>query len=568
MKVVILTPLSLEYDAVRKHLPVLTDKIFSGKNYGIADFEGSHHTFQIILHQTGSKNNTIALAAEKAIQTFEPQVVIIVGIAGGVKDVNIGDVVIGTKAYGYESGKETEEGFVARPEVYHYSVELISVAQITARKGHWKKRLQNNSSQPKVFFGPIASGDKVIATTSAQINSLLKKHFNDTLALEMEAVGFSQAIDPYRGILSLNIRGISDLLENKTKSDASGTQIIAADNAAAFAFEVLKNLNLSEIKNLNMDIKTIAKEVFGLILPIIESESMKKIGGDFKEATNTSTQELWEKVKPLFIEEFDNLKEVVDDEDGPALARRALRKGMEKNDTLKGELEQLLEKLKLAGGGIVSGSKNVIQGSQISVGGDFHLGDDIQQKVSQNNSGRLEKQQLMNVKVGKIEGEARFNEGDITVHENVDASKKQNIKKEEGGIKINFTTILKGLFKSKIIDADAKNELAREIVLAHEIYLLDSQKGEQQLKKIVERIISDYEEKIRNKEGFEYRLLLLNNLEALKPLCFSLNPIRTNIDKRLSEIINILDLYSSDDHSLVIDFNLVKEAISLILNPK
>lgn len=375
MKVVILTPISVEYDAVRKHLPKLTEEIVSGNRYETALFKGKHHTLQIILHQTGSKNNAIGLATEKAVQAFEPQIVLLVGIAGGVKDVSIGDIVVGTKAYGYEAGKETADGFSTRPEVFNHSKELLSIAQSIARNQTWHMRLGHTNSLPKVILGPIASGDKVIATTTAQIYPLLKKHFNDTVALEMEAIGFGQAMEYYRHILNLNIRGISDLLENKSKTDATGSQELAAANAAAFTFELLNELNGSQIKIFNMDIKTIAKEVFELVLPALKMEATQKIGSDLKEASNTTVSELWKKVKPLFIEEFDDLKEVTEDEDAPAVVRKTLRKAMEKDDGLKGELEQLIKKIKPEGGVVISGSKNVVQGSTIKVKGDFRVGD-------------------------------------------------------------------------------------------------------------------------------------------------------------------------------------------------
>ena len=57
------------------------------------------------------KNVDMALATEKAIQAFKPQIALLIGIAGGVKDVGIGDLLIAKKAYGYESGKEDVDGY-------------------------------------------------------------------------------------------------------------------------------------------------------------------------------------------------------------------------------------------------------------------------------------------------------------------------------------------------------------------------------------------------------------------------------------------------------------------------
>src|SRR2546425_7320122 len=59
----------------------------------------------------------------------------------------------------------------------------------------------------------------------------------------MEAGGVLKAIHANGNIPALVIRGISDLLDNKTAADASGSQERAARHASAFAFEVLASLD-------------------------------------------------------------------------------------------------------------------------------------------------------------------------------------------------------------------------------------------------------------------------------------------------------------------------------------
>ena len=55
------------------------------KIYEVGSFQGETHTYRIAIRLTGPKNANIALAADHAIQTFQPAIIILAGIAGGVK---------------------------------------------------------------------------------------------------------------------------------------------------------------------------------------------------------------------------------------------------------------------------------------------------------------------------------------------------------------------------------------------------------------------------------------------------------------------------------------------------
>ena len=165
MNVAILTPIPPEYKAILAHLGLQTERAVDGSRYVSGHYEGKHGTFYIVTQQTGSGNSTVALATEKVIRNFQPVVVILAGIAGGVKDVAIGDVVVGTKFYGYESGKETETGFVVRPEAGSYSKDLLATAQSVAGNDRWQEKVKGGVPGAKEIFGPIASGDKITAAT-------------------------------------------------------------------------------------------------------------------------------------------------------------------------------------------------------------------------------------------------------------------------------------------------------------------------------------------------------------------------------------------------------------------
>jgi nucleoside phosphorylase len=246
---IILTALESEYMAVRAHLNNLREEIYKGTIYERGNFSASQWQWDVGVVQIGSGNTSAGIEAERAITYFNPQVTFFVGVAGGIKDVKIGDVVAATKVYGYESGKVQNATFYVRPDVGESSHRLVQRARAEARKGNWRRRIiggfPTSEVAPDVLIGAIAAGEKVIADNRSDTFSFLKTHYNDTLVVEMEGRGFLNAAHSNETVQALVIRGVSDLLQNKEIAEASGSQQLASRHASAFAFEILAQLDTS-----------------------------------------------------------------------------------------------------------------------------------------------------------------------------------------------------------------------------------------------------------------------------------------------------------------------------------
>jgi nucleoside phosphorylase len=221
---VVLTALPVEYLAVRAYLSDLQEKVHdSGTIYEQGKFRSDAQVWDVGIVEIGAGNSGAALEAERAIAYFKPEVILFVGVAGGIKDVAIGDVVASTKVYGYESGK-AEKVFKPRPEIGLAAYDLEQRARAEARKGDWLRRIAVTEVVPRVFVAPIAAGEKVVASTQSGVYEFLRSNYGDVVAVEMEGFGFFEAARANQKVLAMVIRGISDLIDKKTSADQGGSQ--------------------------------------------------------------------------------------------------------------------------------------------------------------------------------------------------------------------------------------------------------------------------------------------------------------------------------------------------------
>lgn len=243
-RAIILTALQVEYMAVRAYLSNIDEVVHpQGTVYERGIFSSPRGQWEVVLVQTGAGGTAAAMEAERAIEHFKPSHIFFVGVAGGLKDVKLGDVVAATKVYGYESGKADVE-FFPRPEVGQSTYRMEQRARSEARKPDWLQRIIGPvpSPTPAVLVAPIAAGEKVVKSTQSSLAKFLQTNYGDAVAVEMESHGILRAAHANAPVEALIIRGISDLIDNKTEVDALGWQEMAARTASAFAFEMLAKL--------------------------------------------------------------------------------------------------------------------------------------------------------------------------------------------------------------------------------------------------------------------------------------------------------------------------------------
>ena len=184
-----------------------------------------------------------ATAMAEALQRFTPRHVLLVGIAGGTgARVAVGDVLISDQIVDYELQKL----FAGDPEIRYtvFRAEPALLAAVQGRvPGAWYEQMtvsRPGPGSPACHIGPVASGDKVIASNTVLEHH--KKAWPKLIGVEMEGGGVASAVT-YRpqppGLLM--IRGVSDLAdENKNHSATTQWREYACAVAARYALELLR----------------------------------------------------------------------------------------------------------------------------------------------------------------------------------------------------------------------------------------------------------------------------------------------------------------------------------------
>lgn len=242
--VVVVTALQLERQAVRSHLANVRVETMSGLAADIGEFT-DFRSQTVAIVETGAGNIEASALTTRAEEMFRPQIVAMVGIAGGLKDVDVGDVVASSKIYWMEGGRQGDE-LAPRPDFAAVSTSLVQLARAVAAEGKWLQRAtasggvwSETGSNPRALVAPIVSGEKVLASKGSSAIELIRNVYGDALAVDMEDFGALRGGHSAERVRAIAIRGVSDLIDKKEMTEVKGSQPLAAANAAAFFFELL-----------------------------------------------------------------------------------------------------------------------------------------------------------------------------------------------------------------------------------------------------------------------------------------------------------------------------------------
>lgn len=177
--------------------------------------------YTVVLAMSPRPGNSAAVIVTKnTLQTFDPRCVLVVGIAGGLGDLRLGDVVVADRICAYEYGK-IESQFFPRDDLDSPTdASIFSAAKTLAgRHPRWFSELGQPGTTghhaPRIVIGHVASGDKVVDDPTNDFFASVVRSRPGVLAIEMEGAGAATAVqdvrDMQRGATFGMIRGISDL---------------------------------------------------------------------------------------------------------------------------------------------------------------------------------------------------------------------------------------------------------------------------------------------------------------------------------------------------------------------
>lgn len=234
IKFLIMVATQLELDILLAELKksYTIESVISEVSYIVTSINGNHvYVMKCQMGASGAGGAT--LTADNAIANFNPDAVIMCGIAWGVQNNGrkIGDVLVSTKVWEYDPFKKNESTDIPRGSITPSSAQLIQAFEIVAA-------LDQSIS---IHFGLIASGS-LLLNSKNEVERLLSVQ-PEIIGGEMEIAGVASACER-RSKKWIMVKGICDWGYDKASEKKDEYQKQAACNAAHILIKMLQKYSV------------------------------------------------------------------------------------------------------------------------------------------------------------------------------------------------------------------------------------------------------------------------------------------------------------------------------------
>lgn len=227
MKIGILGAMEEEITPLLEILKDYKEIKYANNNYYLADF--GQHELILAYSKIGKVNSTLSAAV--MIEKFGAQVLLFTGVAGALKSLKIGDLLVATKLCQYDldiTAFGHPLGFVPGNEIFIKTDEKLNelAKQVASELGK------------KLAFGTIATGDEFICDEGKK--SKIVQVF-DAEACEMEGASVALVCDALK-IPCFVLRAMSDEAGEKAEFDFDEFVVNSAKISAEFVLKMCEKL--------------------------------------------------------------------------------------------------------------------------------------------------------------------------------------------------------------------------------------------------------------------------------------------------------------------------------------
>lgn len=230
MKIAIIGAMEEEVNVLRNQLENRQSKIIARSEFT----KGTYHEKEVILLKSGIGKVNAAMTTSILLHTFQPDVVINTGVAGGYNlALNVGDIVISTEVrhhdvdatvFGYEYGQVPQ-----MPAAYEADSSLVQIAE----------EATSVLEDIQTVKGLIVTGDSFIYNKEQA--SLILKNFPSVQAVEMEGAAIAQVAWQFN-VPFVVIRSLSDIAGKESHITYDQFVEKSAQHSATLVLEMIKKL--------------------------------------------------------------------------------------------------------------------------------------------------------------------------------------------------------------------------------------------------------------------------------------------------------------------------------------